>query len=148
LPALLDSVSEHVVEEDRPVSVEVRSEIPTLMVDAQRIEQVVENLLSNALKYGTPGTPIAIVAERREGEVIVAVQNEGPGIRPEELPNLFARFQRGKGGATSVKGLGLGLYVAKGLIDAHKGRLWVESEPDRVTTFYFSLPVAAVQRDA
>jgi PAS domain S-box-containing protein len=148
LPALLDGVSEHVVEEDRPVLVEVRSEIPPLMVDPQRIEQVVENLLSNALKYGTPGTPIAIVAERRGDEVVVAVQNEGPGIRPEEVPNLFARFQRGKGGQTSVKGLGLGLYVAKGLIDAHRGRLWVESEPGRATTFFFSLPIAAAQRQA
>jgi len=148
LQALLEGVVEHVVEQDRPISVEVRGEIPPLFVDPQRIEQVVENLLSNALKYGAPGTPIDIVAERREGEVVVAVQNEGPGIPPEDVPGLFARFQRGRMGSASIKGLGLGLYVAKGLVEAHGGRIWVESEPDKKTTFFFSLPLARDQREA
>ncbi|UQA60960.1 PAS domain-containing sensor histidine kinase [Polyangium aurulentum] len=148
LRALLDGAVEHVVEEGRQISVEVRGEIPPLFIDPQRIEQVVENLLSNALKYGAPGTPIDIAAERRGDEVVVAVQNEGPGIPPEDVPGLFARFQRGKTGSTSIKGLGLGLYVSKGLIEAHGGRIWVESEPCKTTTFFFSLPLARDQREA
>jgi len=114
---------------------------PIVHVDATRIQQVVENLVSNAVKYGKPGMPIAIRLRARPGEVVLSVCNEGPGIEPELVPRLFSRFQRGNAGTSRIKGLGLGLYICRGLVEAHGGRIMVESEPGKTTTFSFTLPV-------
>ncbi|WP_375768528.1 ATP-binding protein [Archangium gephyra] len=111
------------------------------MGDPLRIDQVLTNLLSNAVKYGAPHTPIDVEVIRLEDELRVSVSNEGPGIAPEELPQLFRRFHRTAGSHKQAAGIGLGLYICKGLIEAHGGRLWASSTPGRRTTFSFSLPV-------
>ncbi|MDA8187801.1 MAG: ATP-binding protein [Dehalococcoidales bacterium] len=123
------------------VSVEVRGTIPTVDVDPDRIEQIMTNLLSNAAKYSYPDTPITIDIEPRAEEVMVSVRNEGPGIEPADIPKLFARFYRtAVARLEGAPGLGLGLYITKGLVEAHGGRIWVESEPGRHATFHFTLP--------
>ena len=112
--------------------------------DEQRLEQVVTNLLSNALKYSTPDTAIRIDVgeDQRNAQVQVSVTNRGPGIPAHELPLLFERFVRLSAARTSAtKGSGLGLYIAKGLIEAHGGRIWAESVPGETTTFHFTLPL-------
>lgn len=110
-------------------------------VDPDRIQQVLENLLSNAAKYGAPGTDIRVDLVGREDEVEVTVSNEGAGIRPEELPHLFNRFARTREArAGREPGLGLGLYISSGLVRAHGGRLWAESVPGRTTSFHFVVP--------
>jgi hypothetical protein len=92
--------------------------------------------------YGAPAAPIGIKVERRGGVVEVAVSNVGPGIAPDELPRLFERFYRTREAQErESSGIGLGLYSAKGLIEAHGGRIWAESIPGQVTTFRFTLPV-------
>ncbi|WP_437329430.1 sensor histidine kinase [Sorangium sp. So ce381] len=122
------------------VDVEVLDGVPPLWADPGRLEQVLTNLLSNAAKYGAPGTPIRIGVERRSGEVLVAVENEGKGIAPDELPRLFARYYRtSEAKAGGAAGLGLGLYIVRGLVEAHGGRIWAESEPGKAT-FRFTLP--------
>lgn len=109
--------------------------------DAGRVQQVLENLLTNAAKYGRPGTPIGVELATRETEVEVAVSNEGPGIPADELARLFSRFSRTHGARASGRpGLGLGLYVSRGLVQAHGGRLWAESQPGGLTRFRFTLP--------
>ncbi|KYF80844.1 hypothetical protein BE17_44375 [Sorangium cellulosum] len=143
LPALVRATVERTADATKGhgVDVEVLDGIPTLLADPGRLEQVLTNLLSNAAKYGAPGTPIRVAVERRGGEVLVAVQNEGKGIAPEELPRLFARYYRTREAkAGGAAGLGLGLYIVRGLIEAHGGRVWVESAPGK-TSFQFTLPL-------
>ncbi|QRN93680.1 PAS domain-containing sensor histidine kinase [Archangium violaceum] len=126
--------------EGRPFRITAAEEVRTL-VDPLRIDQVLTNLLSNAVKYGTLHTPIDVEVTRQDDELRVSVSNEGPGIAPEDLPHLFQRFHRTAEGRKQAAGIGLGLYICKGLVEAHGGQLWVESEPGRRTTFSFSLPV-------
>jgi signal transduction histidine kinase len=125
-----------------PVQLVVRESIPPLALDPERIEQVLGNLLSNAAKYSDPDSPIRLAIERRGAVVEVAVSNSGPGIAPDELPRLFERFYRTQEALEERRpGIGLGLYIAKGLVEAHGGRIWVESVPGQITTFGFTLPV-------
>ncbi|MGH2461067.1 MAG: PAS domain-containing sensor histidine kinase [Chloroflexota bacterium] len=144
LPALIRDVVERVSDltTGHPVRIEVGGAIPPLRLDPARIEQVLINLLSNAVKYSFPGTEIVVAIARHDDDVVTSVTDHGPGITAEELPRLFARFYRTPeaqvGGTT---GLGLGLYIAKGLVTAHGGRIWAESQPGRMTTFSFTLPI-------
>ena len=110
-------------------------------VDPMRIEQVLGNLLSNAVKYGDPSAAIDVRLDRTDGEVEIAVTNYGKGIAPGELPHLFDRFVRSKATQGSgVKGLGLGLYISKAIVEAHGGRMWADSIPGKTTTFHLTLP--------
>ncbi len=110
--------------------------------DAQRLEQVVTNLLSNALKYGAPGTHILVDVREAGGHAEVLVTNRGPGIPGDEIPFLFERYFRSRAARTSTtKGSGLGLYIAKGLVEAHRGKIWADSTPGGTTTFHFTVPL-------
>lgn len=120
----------------------------SVSVDAMRIEQVLDNLLSNAEKYGDPKAPIELRVARGEQEVEIAVTNYGKGIEPGELSRIFDRFVRSKATQRSgVHGLGLGLYISRGIIEAHGGRMWADSVRDK-TTFHIALAAAAPQRQA
>lgn len=115
------------------------------VLDMERINQVLENLIGNALKYA-PHSPIFISLVNRGSTVILKVRDEGPGIPPEYLPIIFEPYERA--GATPERsGLGLGLFIAKRIVDAHQGRIWVESEPGKGTTFGVELPLD-LSRDA
>lgn len=143
LPALVRATVERTADATKGhrVDVEVRGKVPQLLADPGRLEQVLTNLLSNAAKYGTPGTPIGITVERRGNQVFVAVENEGKDIAPDELPKLFARYFRTRDAKTGkASGLGLGLYIVKGLVEAHGGRIWAGSAGGR-TRFQFTLPL-------
>ncbi|WP_281319702.1 sensor histidine kinase [Polyangium sp. y55x31] len=145
LEALLRQIVEDMADEEARARIwlSLDRDVPLVHVDAARIQQVVENLVSNAVKYGKPGTPIVVRLGVRDAEVVLSVCNEGPGIDPELMPRLFSRFQRGMAGASRIKGLGLGLYICRGLVEAHGGALRVESEPGKTTTFSFTLPIGA-----
>ncbi|MBI2390265.1 MAG: HAMP domain-containing histidine kinase [Deltaproteobacteria bacterium] len=112
--------------------------------DPMRLEQILVNLLTNAAKYSDEGTDLRLTIEKRADEVRVGVTNRGPGISAEDLPRLFTRFFRTPAAARGQRqGLGLGLYIARGLVEAHGGRLWAESsERLRETTFRFALPLS------
>jgi len=105
---------------DRRFEVRVYGDAPFVALDPDRISQVVENLLSNAVKYGSSESPILVEIDTTGAQVGVAVTNEGAGIDPAELPHLFNRFYRVEGGAR-VKGVGLGLYIARELVEAFIG---------------------------
>lgn len=107
-------------------------------VDEDRIRQVLANLLSNAEKYGSPGAPIELTVSSHDDEIEVVVTNEGPGIPSDRLPLVFDRFERGC--ETGTPGLGLGLYITKGIVEAHGGRVWAESTPGQTTSFHVVLP--------
>jgi len=118
---------------------ELPDDLPHARVDARRIVQVLENLVSNAVKHTPPGGEIVIRAEAADSEVRVAVRDTGSGIRAEDLPHLFDRFWQARGKRRG--GAGLGLAIAKGIIEAHGGRIWVESKVGVGSTFAFAIPL-------
>lgn len=119
------------------------------VVDARRLEQVLNNLLTNAIKFSHSETTIAVALEVTDAHALVSVRDRGQGIPADELAKLFQPF-----GVTSVKGTrgekstGLGLLIAKKVVDAHEGRIWVESERGVGSTFFVSLPLARSDRHA
>src|SRR5690606_8778290 len=110
-----------------------------------RVAQVLSNLLANALKFTPEGGRIRLRAWQGDGEVEIAVENSGAGIAPENLPHIFDRFWRAD--RTGRTGAGLGLAIARGIVEAHGGRIWVESMPGETTTFHFTVPAAGATRE-
>ncbi|MEO8795813.1 MAG: PAS domain-containing sensor histidine kinase [Daejeonella sp.] len=111
--------------------------------DKPRIEQVVQNLISNAIKYSPEAEKVLINSELINGQVRVSVRDFGIGIDNQNIKHLFKRFWRVENGDMKFQGLGIGLYISKEIIERHQGSLWVESEPGKGSTFYFSLPLSA-----
>ena len=112
--------------------------------DRDRIEQVLANLIGNAIKFAPPGSAIVVRAELRGDEVRISVADRGPGIAAAQLPHVFDRYWQAP--ETARLGHGLGLAIAKGIVEAHEGRLGVDSEVGVGTTFYFTLPLASGAR--
>ncbi len=122
------------------IVVDFPPDFPVLLADETRLEQVISNLISNSIKYA-PGGEIRIGGQVRQENVIICVSDEGPGIAPEDIPHIFDRFYRAPEMARQTKGAGLGLYLARAIIEAHNGRIWVDSEPGRGVRICFSLPI-------
>ncbi|HOS42378.1 MAG TPA: PAS domain-containing sensor histidine kinase [Armatimonadota bacterium] len=142
LPAFLDELLRRVspVMETARITVEAPADLSPVWADYARLERILVNLLSNALKYSDPGTPVTVRAWRAEREVVLAVHDQGRGIPPEALSHLFERFFRAET-ARATEGVGLGLYITRALVEAHGGRAWAESEVGVGSTFYVTLPV-------
>jgi len=116
-------------------------DLPPVYADRHRIMQVLQNLIGNSLKFTPPGGHIAVEAKLDGDDVLFSVSDTGPGIAKEHLGEVFSRWQAKR---TERLGAGLGLPIAKGIVEAHGGRIWVESEPGDGTTFSFTLPVASL----
>jgi len=97
------------------------------------------NLVSNALKYALKGE-IKISGRLHPGQVVICVSDEGPGIEAKDLPHIFDRFYRSTKAVKQTKGAGLGLYLARAIVEAHGGRIWVDPKPDTGARICFSLP--------
>jgi signal transduction histidine kinase len=129
---------------EMPLTVEIDPDIPLMMLDATRIAQVLDNLLSNADKYAH-GAPVEVRAARQGDQLSVAVMDQGQGIPAEHLPRLFERFYRVPGGSSSARGTGLGLYICRKIVEAHGGEIGVSSQTGRGTRIHFSLPIVEAQ---
>lgn len=117
-------------------------DIPELRFDRTRIGQVVDNLLSNATKFSPKGSQVAIALTQDGDSVIFSVSDQGPGVPVEEQNRLFGEFQKGTARPTGgEKSTGLGLAIAKRIVETHGGKIWVESDPPKGATFRFSLPL-------
>ena len=112
---------------------------PIVLADETRIEQVIINLVSNAIKYATNGE-IRISGDVHPEQVVICVSDEGPGIEAKDLPHIFDRFYRSTKAVKQTKGAGLGLYLARAIIEAHGGRMWADPKPDSGARICFSLP--------
>jgi len=131
---------------ETPIRVIGPDDLVAERADPERLRQALENLIGNALGHAPAGVPIVVEVEREsreEGEwAVLSVRDEGPGIAPDLLPTLFDRFARG----ASSTGLGLGLYLARGIAEAHGGTLTVDSRVGMGTTFRLALPLSATCR--
>jgi signal transduction histidine kinase len=108
--------------------------------DRERVLQVLSNLLGNAIKFTPEGGDVAI-SVARDGEMIrFTIADSGPGIHPEHQAHVFERYWKHE--TQGAKGTGLGLFIARSLVDAHGGRIWIESQPGRGATFHFTIPSA------
>jgi signal transduction histidine kinase len=115
----------------------VQADLPSIRCDSERALQVISNLVSNAFKVTPKGGHVRIGAEARDNDIVFFVRDDGPGIESAELPKLFERYWRGK--TSQYRGAGLGLSIARGIVDAHGGKIWAESTVGVGSTFYFSL---------
>jgi signal transduction histidine kinase len=119
---------------------EMRAEGMWMQADQVRILRVFSNILGNAVKFSPSGAEISIEASKTGENVMFAIADQGPGIPADQQPQLFDRFWRPA--SSQTKGTGLGLFIAKGIVEAHRGRLWVTSSSNRGSTFYFCVPAA------
>ena len=143
LATLVERVAGHFRTQTQAHEFDVRfpADWPAVPGDPARLEQVLNNLVSNAIKYSTPGGRIEISGRALPDEVIVTVSDEGTGIPLEEQPRVFERFFRGARERNQrTPGAGLGLYLVKAIVEAHGGRIWVESNPGEGAAFSFAIP--------
>lgn len=125
-------------------NIELNDSIDSLMMngDPNRIEQVIINLLTNAIKYSPGEDSVNVTLTQNNGKVIIAVKDHGVGIAADKLTQIFSRFYRVEGTNPNISGLGIGLYLSDEIISRHNGRLWADSEPGKGSTFYMELPIA------
>jgi two-component system phosphate regulon sensor histidine kinase PhoR len=136
----------------RALNLEISDSLPELWVDADKLEQILINLVDNAIKYSYPGTQVqvsACMAPDNPDRVQIRIQDEGVGIPAEHLPQIFTKFSRIDNPLTrEVEGTGLGLYITQSLTKAMEGEISVESQEDQGTTFTLTFPVASAERQA
>ena len=125
----------------------IPDDLPPVPADPRHMARILLNLLTNAQRYSAPDTPIRLSARRQDDTVVVAITDQGEGISPDDLPQLFDRFYRTTRGR-KAESLGLGLYITKRLVEAHGGHIRVESEFGKGSTFYVTLPVARAPEGA
>ncbi|HEY1295672.1 MAG TPA: ATP-binding protein [Chloroflexota bacterium] len=146
-PLRVERLAEQVVVRLRPLAtshtlhVNAVPDLPMAVADPLRVEQVLSNLVENAIKYSPEGGPIAVSLVATElGDVHVGVSDSGIGIPPEEIGQVFERFYRAENSNRSARGAGLGLFLCRRLVEAHGGRIWVTSQPGVGSTFHLILP--------
>lgn len=134
------------VSEAERIEIQAPAGLPPVLADPERLERILSNLVDNALKHSPPTTGVSIDLHRENGEVMIAVSDRGPGFPPEELPRVFERHAQGQPAHERGEGAGLGLYVARLLVEAQRGHIWVESRAGAGSTFYVSLPTPGEER--
>jgi len=141
--SVLEELARQAQDKSITISMEIPEQLPAVRADAQRLHQILFNLLDNAIKYTQAHGHVTIRAAEKDGTVETAVADDGPGIGPEHLPHVFERFYRvDKARSRELGGTGLGLSIVKHIIQSHGGRVWAESQIEQGSTFYFTLPRA------
>jgi two-component system phosphate regulon sensor histidine kinase PhoR len=145
----METAQPRAVEKDLRLSVNLGKKLPDIAGDRRRLTEVLQNLLDNAMQYTPSGGQIMVSAESNNGEVVFTVSDTGIGIPQADQPRIFERFYRvDVARSREVGGTGLGLSIAKHLMEAHGGRLWVESEVGHGSQFHFSVPIFDLERPA
>jgi signal transduction histidine kinase len=141
---VIDSLKTLADARHQTIEVNMSTTLSEVLADSHRIGQVLSNLLGNAIKFTPDGSTIRVSARQQADTIVVSVSDEGPGIPAEHLSRVFDRFWQAK--ETMQMGSGLGLSIAKGIVEAHGGTIWVESELGKGSSFYFTLPLANLNR--
>jgi len=140
----VDNVRPQATVKQQTITVMVPDQLPVVLGDVFRLGQVILNFIANAVNYTQKGGVITVKAERKDSTLQVSVIDNGQGIPKASQEKLFTKFFRASGALESgAKGTGLGLYISKSIIESHKGKIWVESEEGKGSTFAFSLPIAS-----
>ncbi|MEE8413812.1 MAG: ATP-binding protein, partial [Dehalococcoidales bacterium] len=126
---------------------ELPAALPSIMADEERLKQIVLNLLNNAIKFTPQGGQITLRAREDDSDLIIEVEDTGRGISEEEQQRLFEPYHRSESDRDRLSGLGLGLTLAKSFVELHGGRIWVESDKGKGSTFTFSIPLKAVSQE-
>ena len=144
IPELAQRLAQHMQMQTsrHHISVDFPQDFPIIDADESRLEQVLSNLVGNSIKYAPDGN-ITITGQLLRDNVMICVSDQGPGIAPEDIPHIFDRFYRAPDMARHTKGAGLGLYLSRAIIEAHGGRMWVDSAPGEGTRICFTLPIQA-----
>ena len=124
------------------MTLDVPPSVPMVNGDREHLDQVLLNLISNAMKFSGEGTKIRVKLRQKGADLVVSIKDNGPGITEEEQMRIFTPYYRLEADRQRFPGLGLGLTVSKHLVEQHGGKIWVESELEKGSTFFFSLPVA------
>jgi len=124
------------------VRVVVPEGLPRAVLDLRHTEEILSQLMDNAAKYSPRGTPITISAEQQGRMIVTSVADQGPGIEAIDESMIFDKFYRGRGQRKSVQGTGMGLAIAKAIVEEHGGSIWLTTQPGRGSVFSFSLPIA------
>jgi two-component system sensor histidine kinase KdpD len=132
----------------RPVAMHVPEGLPAAEADIEFVQQVVKQFVENALKYSPEGSPLSVSAALKSGKIVIGVADRGPGIEENERARIFDKFFRGRRHRFETKGTGMGLAIAKGIVEAHGERIWVESEAGQGAAFYFSLSASGGGRES
>jgi two-component system sensor histidine kinase KdpD len=127
--------------EERTIRIEASENLPDVLVDGELVSLSIRQLVTNALKYSSPDSPITIRAVLNGSRVKISVRDAGPGIPPGDLSRIFERYYRGMDNRDRVPGTGIGLAVAHDIVKAHGGEIWAESVLARGSEFFFTLPV-------
>jgi two-component system sensor histidine kinase VicK len=118
-----------------------------LVIDAQKIGQILMNLLTNAIKYSAEKTRILVVAIRLGDQVQISIIDKGIGIEPKQLESIFNRYYRVSSSSDRAPGMGLGLYISREIIELHGGKIWAESIAGKGSTFHIIFPIESVKAE-
>ena len=141
LNEITTDMSRHVVESGRTFTLEIPKLLPKLPLDYDAIKEVITNLLDNAVMHTPNKTDISLSVKRVGEEIHTTVHDTGNSMPAKALPNLFTKFYRAGEMKSRTRGTGLGLYISRTIVEAHGGKIWVESKPGKGTSFGFSLPI-------
>jgi signal transduction histidine kinase/ActR/RegA family two-component response regulator len=136
--AALESQQSLAAEASVIIGTDLSPELPAIEADDERLLEVLENLIGNAVKFTAPGGTITVGATRQEDDILVWVKDSGSGIAADQLAHIFDRFWQAR--KVPRRGTGLGLTICKGIVEAHGGRIWAESAPNAGTTMFFTIP--------
>lgn len=146
LKGIVEAYQPAAQEQGVALALETRTALPTVFADRDRLAQVMGNLLTNSLHYVPRGGSIRVEALREGTETVISVIDDGPGVSPDQLPHLFERFWRGDPGRRQATGgSGLGLSIARHIVEAHGGRMWAEETPGGGLTVRYALPISGIQ---
>ena len=139
--------SARLLAEEKSIKVinDVDDDLPHILCDKDRFIQVLSNLIGNAIKFTQKGGKIIVHARRLDHQVLFSIEDTGAGMTEDQLPHIFDRFWQVE--HSSHHGVGLGLAIAKGIVEAHNGKIWVDSEKGVGTNFHFLIPIGAIQQD-
>jgi len=146
LPAIIaytiEGLRSRIEEKNHQVTVAVPSDLPPVLGNPVRLRQLMGNLINNAIKYTPPNGKIVVEARAEEGQLILRVVDNGPGIPPADQPYIFDKFYRASNVPADIPGTGLGLAIVKSIVENHQGRIWVDSTVGQGSTFTVVLPIA------
>jgi two-component system sensor histidine kinase KdpD len=133
---------------DRAVNIRLPADLPFVPIDSVLIEQVFINLLENSIKYAPSDSPIDLSASVNGAAIVIEVADRGPGLPPGDEQRIFEKFYRARAPASpNGSGVGLGLTICRGIVEAHGGRIWAENRAGGGAAFRFTLPIKAEEKD-